>query len=81
MTPDESAARDAAARFMRQLEANEWSFSLTAAGDLRLIVGNNPPPWTQPQIFAALDARASEIIRLVAERDGLAHIDGGRAIH
>jgi hypothetical protein len=82
MTADTIAAPEAARWFLGALERDGWRFSLNPKGELFVIVGDDHPPrWPQSKIFYVLDALAPAIIAYLAERDGLAGLAGGEAIH
>jgi hypothetical protein len=79
---EQISTREGAALFVQLLERHDWQFSLTARGDLQLIVGDDHPPrWPQQKILAVLDAMANEIRALLAARDGLDGIGDESAIH
>lgn len=65
------STREGAALFLRLLERHDWRFSLTARGELRLIIGDDhPPQWPQQKILAVIDAMVNEITALIAARAG-----------
>ena len=67
--------------FVDLLERHAWKFSLTAKGELHRSWATQTPALAASEGFAVLEAMAPEIIALLAARDGLDGLDGGRAIH
>jgi hypothetical protein len=60
--------REGAAMFMAFLERLDWRFSVDDAGRLTVIIGDDPPKLTQPQVLAALSALSAECVELLSDR-------------
>jgi hypothetical protein len=81
MTPETLTATEAAPWVLKFLERYAWSFDLDEAGQLRVMIGDDPPRTNQQQILVLLDALHVGIIRLLVARDGIEDLDGGTNIH
>ena len=61
-------ARETCVLLQAYLERLEWRVSLTAAGKLHVIIGDDPPKLSQPHVLALIASLEDEFKAVLANR-------------